>query len=154
MEHLSSRILLRPALLIPSFVLSLHVLTLHAAACEPYKFDKSAPVLAREIGDATFYGKGLKGDPTASGEPFNPKELVAAHPSYPLGTLARVINLDNGCVVDVRIIDRGPGEKPQEKGVVIDLSTAAARALHFVKAGKTPVKVEILKWGKDDKPPI
>src|SRR5688500_1238122 len=37
-------------------------------------------------GLASFYGKAFDGEKTASGEIFDSKALVAAHPRYPYGT--------------------------------------------------------------------
>ena len=76
-------------------------------------------------GIASFYGKERQGKPTATGEHFNRAELTAAHLTLPFGTVVRVTNLHNGMMVKVRINDRGP----HVKGRVIDLSTAAARAV-------------------------
>ena len=76
-------------------------------------------------GIASFYGKERQGKRTATGEHFDRAELTAAHPSLPFGTVVRVTNLHNGMMVKVRINDRGP----HVKGRVIDLSTAAARAV-------------------------
>lgn len=155
MDSFLSRLLLRPVLLIIILFLALDAFAARAAQCDPPSKESSAsPVLASAEGLASYFGKGLEGELTASGEPFDPDELVAAHPSYPLGAVARVINLDNGCAVVVRIIDRGPAQTAQQDDVIIDLSRTAARALSFVKDGRTPVRVEILKWGKDKKPPV
>ncbi len=101
-----------------------------------------------ETGIATFYNE--PGKQTASGENFQPGRLVAAHPTYPAGTIVRVTNLRNGRSVDVRIVDRGPAEKDRWKGVIIDLSPEAARKLGFVKEGKARVRTRVIKWG--DKP--
>src|SRR5689334_1106093 len=87
------------------------------------------------IGYASYYGKGLQGKKTASGERFDKTEMVGAHPSYPLGTLLRVTNLRNGRSVDVRIKDRGPADGPRTRGVIIDLSESAAVALGFRHRG-------------------
>lgn len=155
MDSFLSRLLLRPVLLIIILFLALDAFAARAAQCESRnKASSASPVLASAEGQASYFGKGLEGELTASGEPFDPDELVAAHPDYPLGTVARVVNLDNGCAVVVRIIDRGPAQPAQQNGVIIDLSQTAARALSFVKDGKAPVRVEVLKWGKDKKPPI
>ncbi|HEY8578923.1 MAG TPA: septal ring lytic transglycosylase RlpA family protein [Beijerinckiaceae bacterium] len=65
---------------------------------------------------------------TASGQPFDPNALTAAHRSLPFGTKVRVTNRRNGRSVIVTINDRmGAGAKGA--GVVIDLSRAAARAI-------------------------
>ncbi len=98
-------------------------------------------------GMASYYGKGLHGRKTASGEPFDKTDMVAAHPTYPLGTRVKVTNLSNGRSEEIRINDRGPAPKMQKRGVIIDLSEQAATRLGFRKKGKTWVKVEVLEWG-------
>ncbi|MBA2693556.1 MAG: hypothetical protein H0U65_13875 [Rubrobacter sp.] len=71
---------------------------------------------------ASFYGDELAGNPTASGEPFDPSGLTAAHPSLPFGTQAEVCY--QGCVT-VTINDRGPFVA----GRGLDLSAGAASAI-------------------------
>jgi len=46
-------------------------------------------------GWASWYGPGLHGNLTASGERFNQYDLTAAHPNLPFGTWVRVTNLNN-----------------------------------------------------------
>ena len=70
-------------------------------------------ILEVREGLATFYGEAFHGKTTASGVPFDMKAMVAAHPTYPFGTLVRVTNLANGRAVQVRIIDRGPAAGPR-----------------------------------------
>lgn len=106
------------------------------------------PVLLTRSGKASHYGKRLHGKKTASGETFNQQALVAAHPSWPFGTIVRVTNIKNGRSAKVRIVDRGPAKKVQRRGVIIDLSTKTAKTLAFQKEGKAPVRLEVLKWGK------
>jgi rare lipoprotein A len=96
---------------------------------------------------ASYYGKGLHGRKTASGEAFDKTDMVAAHPTYPLGTRVKVTNLSNGRSEEIRINDRGPAPKMQKRGVIIDLSEQAATRLGFRRKGKTWVKVEVLEWG-------
>ena len=74
--------------------------------------------------------------------------MVAAHPSYPFDTLVRVTNLRNGRSVELRILDRGPAAGPRRDGVIIDVSQGAARSLGFVAAGRTRVRVDVLRWGR------
>ena len=76
---------------------------------------------------------------TASGEPFVPTKLTAAHRTLPFGTMVRVTNLRNGRSVVVRINDRGP----YTKGRIIDLTPAAAAELKF--SDLTPVTLEVVK---------
>lgn len=103
----------------------------------------STPMLTRagEVhqGLASWYGPGFSGNPTASGEIFNPNDLTAAHHTLPFGTRVRVTNVNNGRSVVVRINDRlGHG------GRIIDLSSAAANVLGVINAGIAPVRLEIL----------
>ena len=101
-----------------------------------------------QTGLASFYSEPDRGDTTASGEPFNPDEYVAAHPHFPIGTVVRVTNLQNGRSVNVRIIDRGPTASNRYDGVIIDLSKRAAEKLGFKMQGRTRVRTEVIKWGK------
>ncbi len=91
-------------------------------------------------GMASWYGPGFDGNYSASGEIFRASELTAAHPSLPFGTLVRVVNMDNGQSVVVRINDRGP----YAHGRVIDISTAAANVIGLVSSGVAPVRLEVL----------
>jgi len=74
---------------------------------------------------ATWYGNELKGHRTASGTPFNPNGLTAAHKSLPFGTCLVVGNPRTGKTVRVTVNDRGPFTK----GVTLDLAHGAARAI-------------------------
>jgi rare lipoprotein A (peptidoglycan hydrolase) len=91
-------------------------------------------------GTASWYGPKFHGKKTASGEIYDQNKLTAAHKTVPLGSKARVTNLDNGNTVEVEINDRGPFIE----GRIIDLSRAAARALGFVESGTAPVRVELI----------
>jgi len=91
-------------------------------------------------GWASWYGPGFQGRRTASGEPFNPQALTAAHRTLPFGTQVRVTNLRNGQAVVVRINDRGPHVPGRE----IDISAAAAQALGLIHMGTAPVRLEVL----------
>jgi rare lipoprotein A len=91
-------------------------------------------------GVASWYGPGFAGRPTASGEPFNPKELTAAHKTLPFGTRVKVTNKANGRSVVVRINDRFPGTK----GRVIDLSAEAFERIADPRVGLTEVELEVL----------
>jgi rare lipoprotein A len=77
---------------------------------------------------------------TASGEVFDMTRLTAAHRSLPLGTRLRVMNLENGQVVRVRVNDRGP----YVPGRIVDLSQAAAQALDMVERGVAWVRLEVI----------
>ena len=87
-------------------------------------------------GLASYYGDELAGNPTASGEPFDPNGLTAAHPYLPFGTLLTVSN--NGRSVTVRVNDRGPFVP----GRGLDLSLGAAQAIGLTDSGTAVVEVE------------
>ena len=91
-------------------------------------------------GEASYYGDELAGRPTASGEPFNPNRLTAAHRTLPLGSKVRVTNIRNGESVVVRVNDRGPYSGQR----VIDLSYAAAREIGMLRSGTAPVRIELI----------
>ena len=101
------------------------------------------PDLRVQYGLASWYGQERQGRRTASGEIYDSSQLTAAHRMAPFGTYARVTNLANGRVVQVRINDRGPANRER----VLDLSYAAAYQLGMVRAGVAHVKVEFLAPG-------
>jgi rare lipoprotein A len=107
-----------------------------------------------ETGLASYYARRLDGKKTASGDTFRNSELVAAHPRHPFGTRARVTNLENGKSVVVQITDRGAAAAARRKGVIIDLSQAAATELQMKKDGRVRVRVEVLEWGDDYHKPL
>jgi rare lipoprotein A len=127
------------------------VLPACATRSKPSVSPPSAPVrpavLEVRQGLASYYGPGFEGKVTASGARFDKNDMVAAHPSYPFGTVVRVTNLTNGRTVIVRVVDRGPAKGPQAEGVVIDVSSGAARSLGFLGAGRKRVRLEVLEWG-------
>jgi rare lipoprotein A len=96
------------------------------------------PRAAGEEGDASWYGPGLYGRKTASGETLRPGTLTAAHRTLPFGTCLRVTNLENGRAVEVRVNDRGP----YAAGRIIDVSETAARALGMRGQGVTRVRLD------------
>ena len=91
-------------------------------------------------GEASYYGNELAGRPTASGEPFDPEGLTAAHRTLPLGSRVRVTNVRNGKSVVVRINDRGPFTGSR----VIDVSRGAASRLGMLGAGTALVRLHLL----------
>lgn len=110
----------------------------------------STPVRTFETreGLASYYADSFHGKTTASGVRFDTKAMVAAHPTYPFGTRVRVTSLATRRSVQVVIVDRGPARGPRAQGVIIDLSRAAATQLGFIRAGRTRVRVEVLRWGR------
>ena len=93
-----------------------------------------------EQGVASWYGHPFHGRFSASGEIYNMYNFTAAHRTLPFGAHVRVHNLQSGETVDVRINDRGPFVE----GRIIDLSYAAAEAIHLVGPGIGLVQLETL----------
>jgi rare lipoprotein A len=85
-------------------------------------------------GVASFYGN-ESGSQTASGQRFNENAMTCAHRSLPFGTKLRVTHGSRSIVVTVN--DRGPFVR----GRVLDLSTAAARALGIDGLGQVTAEV-------------
>ncbi|MDR3489444.1 MAG: septal ring lytic transglycosylase RlpA family protein [Bradyrhizobium sp.] len=88
-------------------------------------------------GMASFYGN-ESGSRTASGQRFNQNALTCAHRSLPFGTKLRVTHGDRSVIVTVN--DRGPFVR----GRVLDLSTAAARAVGITGSGVGRVVAEVM----------
>ena len=86
---------------------------------------------------ASYYASVLKGNPTASGEPYEPDRYTAAHKRLPLGTELRVAY--GGEAVEVVVNDRGPFVRGRD----IDLSLAAAEEIGLTVPGTAPVRVTV-----------
>ena len=109
---------------------------------------KPQTVLDTREGLASYNVSAFEGKVTSSGETVDQNAMVAAHPNFPYGTVVRVTNLANGRRVIVRIVERGPAAAAQKEGVLIDLSSSAARNLGVVAKSRAKVRLEVLRWGK------
>jgi rare lipoprotein A len=90
-----------------------------------------------ERGTASYYAPRLNGRRMANGRRFDARSNSAAHRTLPLGTTARVTNLDNGRSAEVKVEDRGPYARNR----VIDLSPRTAHELGMKEQGTAPVVV-------------
>lgn len=93
-----------------------------------------------ERGQASFYSDRLAGRSTASGEPYDPKELTAAHRTLPFGAIVRIWRPKNGRAVEVRINDRGP----HKRGRIVDLSRRGAEEIGLVRDGVDDVVLTVV----------
>jgi rare lipoprotein A len=91
----------------------------------------------KQKGRASFYAKQFNNRKMADGHRFNPNTNVAASKSLPLGTTAKVTNLDNGKSALVKVQDRGP----YVDGRVVDLTPKVAEELEMTRKGIAPVVV-------------
>ena len=101
----------------------------------------AVPLKQKRTGAASYMAKALEGRKTASGRIYDGRELVAAHPTYPMGTVLRVTNLANGRSVEVTVVDRsarGP------KRPIVDVSRAAAERLDMIEEGVVKVTTEVI----------
>jgi len=105
--------------------------------------NNSGGVLESRVGVASFYSDKYQGKKTSSGEVFDQDKLTAAHPTYSMGTIVRVKNLQNRKSVVVTINDR----MTDLNGRIIDLSKKAAEEIGMLKQGIAKVQVDVLKWG-------
>ncbi|MDO7873443.1 septal ring lytic transglycosylase RlpA family protein [Hymenobacter sp. ASUV-10] len=94
-----------------------------------------------QSGQGSYYADKFNGRPTASGAPYRPGQMTAAHNTLPFGTRIKVTNVKNGRSVKVVVNDRGP----HVKGRIVDVSRKAARKLDLVEAGVVPVQLKVIK---------
>ncbi|WP_136418493.1 septal ring lytic transglycosylase RlpA family protein [Herbaspirillum sp. ST 5-3] len=97
-------------------------------------------------GKASYYAKKFHGKKMADGTPMNPQSNVAASKTLPLGTKAKVTNLENGKSDVVEIRDRGP----YVDGRIVDLSPKTAEKLGIKEEGVAPVEVKPLEVPQPD----
>jgi rare lipoprotein A len=93
-----------------------------------------------ETGVASWYGPDFHGKNTALGEAYDMNDLTAAHRTLPMPSMVRVINLDNGRVLALRVNDRGP----YAKGRILDVSRRGAQLLGFDGNGTARVRVQVM----------
>ncbi|MBM7455122.1 rare lipoprotein A [Oceanisphaera litoralis] len=99
----------------------------------------------RDEGLASWYGAKFHGYETSNGEIYDMYTMTAAHKNLPLPSFVKVINVQNGKQVIVRVNDRGPFHGDR----IIDLSYAAAYKLDMLDTGTAQVRVELLRMAPD-----
>jgi rare lipoprotein A len=88
-------------------------------------------------GEASYYHPRFEGREMANGERFDADSNSAASRRLPLGTTARVTNLENGRSAEVEIEDRGP----YARGRVLDVSPRTAEELDMKQDGTARVEI-------------
>jgi rare lipoprotein A len=111
----------------------------HAAPAKATRPAATSPAVPkRQVGKASFYADRFAGRKMANGKRMDPNDDNAASRTLPLGTKARVTNLDTGRSAIVTIEDRGP----YVDGRIVDLSPATAQKIGLEKKqGLAPVEV-------------
>ncbi len=91
-------------------------------------------------GISSWYGPNFHGKRTSNGEVYNMHARTAAHKTWPMDTMVKVKNLQNGKSTIVRINDRGPFVR----GRIIDCSYKAGKELGLDKMGIAKVSIEVV----------
>ncbi len=101
-------------------------------------------------GLASWYGKKFHGRKTSSGEIYNMHAMTAAHKTLPLPSYVRVVNIENGRSIVVKVNDRGPfiGDR------IIDLSFAGATKLGVIEPGTAEVEISVLSSSESKNRPV
>ncbi|MEY3090704.1 MAG: hypothetical protein RL113_1020 [Pseudomonadota bacterium] len=100
-------------------------------------------------GISSWYGPDFHGKQTSNGEVYNMYARTAAHKTWPMDTMVKVKNLQNGKSTVVRINDRGPFKQ----GRIIDCSYAAGKEIGLDRMGIAKVKIEVVGFaGKVESP--
>jgi len=101
----------------------------------PRPLDRSGK---KRVGKASFYARQFHGRKMADGNRMDPHDDNAASKTLPLGTRAKVTNLETGKSAEVTIQDRGP----YVPGRIVDLSPSTAQQIGITpKIGVAPVEV-------------
>ncbi len=100
-------------------------------------------------GVASWYGPNFHGLQTSNGEMYNMYDKTVAHKTWPMDTMVKITNLDNGKSTIARVNDRGPFVA----GRVVDCSYAVGKEIGIDKKGTCNVKLEVVGFaGKIYKP--
>ena len=91
-------------------------------------------------GISSWYGPNFHGKHTSNGEVYDMHARTAAHKTWPMDTMVRVNNLQNGKSTIVRINDRGPFVR----GRIIDCSYTAGKEIGLDRMGIAKVSIEVL----------
>jgi len=111
------------------------------------KLDRSGK---KQVGKASIYADKFANKKMADGNKMDPNDDNAAHKTLPLGTKAKVTNLETGQSTQVTIQDRGPFVK----GRIIDLPPGKAEEIGLTleegvtKVEVAPVEIPLPNGGK------
>jgi rare lipoprotein A len=97
-------------------------------------------------GKASYYSHKFYTKKMADGTRMNPQSNAAASKTLPLGTKARVTNLENGNQEVVEIRDRGPYVKDR----IVDVSPTTADKLGLKEGGTARVEVKPIEVPQPD----
>ncbi|SFV63944.1 Rare lipoprotein A precursor [hydrothermal vent metagenome] len=140
-------------------LLFLTIVVIYIGGCTTKKYKKGTPATMRDYrvrgkhyyptyvklgqkmrGISSWYGPKFHGRMTSNGERYNMYDRTAAHKTWPMNTMIKVTNLNNGKSTIVRINDRGPFVR----GRIIDCSYRAGKEIGLDKTGVAKVEIEVL----------
>jgi len=91
-------------------------------------------------GISSWYGPNFHGKYTSNGERYNMHARTAAHKTWPMDTMVKVKNIQNGKSTIVRINDRGPFVR----GRIIDCSYTAGKEIGLDRMGIAKVDIQVV----------
>ena len=92
----------------------------------------------KQKGNASYYAAKFARRMMADGSRMDPQAHIAASKTLPLGTTARVVNLQTDKAAVVKVEDRGPFVA----GRVMDVTPKVAKELAMTSRGVVPVEVK------------
>ncbi len=111
----------------------------HPKPALPYAMDAGPGSAGRtQLGKASYYGRRFSGRKMADGRRYSPHGIAAASKTLPIGTVAKVTNLETNDSAIVQVEDRGP----HVPGRIIDVSTRIASELRMKRDGVIEVAVQ------------
>lgn len=138
---------------------SIVILIIYFNGCASKKYRKGTPATMKDYhvrgkhyyptyvklgqkmrGISSWYGPNFHGKRTCNCERYNMYAHTAAHKTWPMNTMVRVTNLQNGKSTIVRINDRGPFVR----GRIIDCSYKAGKEIGLDKMGIAKVQIEVV----------
>lgn len=90
----------------------------------------------KEIGKASYYPDDRDGVITQGGYRYHKDSMYVAHKYFPFGSIIKVRNVNNGKIIQLKVIDR-----PYTSRRIIDMTYAAGQKLDII--GQNEVSVEI-----------
>jgi rare lipoprotein A len=111
-----------PAHAVPAHAVPAHAAPVHEPVVANPTLDLSGH---KRLGKASFYAQKFAGRKMADGTIMQPQSDNAASKTLPLGTTAKVTNLETGRSAVVTIHDRGP----YIQGRIVDLSPSTAKEI-------------------------
>jgi rare lipoprotein A len=100
----------------------------------------------KQHGNASYYAPKFNHRKMADGRRLNTNANMAASKSLPLGSVAKVTNLENGHTATVAIQDRGPYAPSR----VMDVTLRVAEKLAMKEQGVVPVEIQPITVPKAD----